>query len=51
MMIMLGLANEVRGWNLQPRTCGNDAVCFKYRQLEKTTGVPYKWTGHNWVIE
>jgi len=49
-IIMLFFAKEASGWALQPRFCQN-YVCYRYEQITEETGVEYKYTGHNWVID
>ena len=46
MMIML--AKEVQGLDLQPRYCGTDFRCVTYRELEKETGVEYVLIDNIW---
>ena len=49
-IIMLFFADGASGWALQPRFC-QDSICHRYEQITKETGVEFKWTGHNWVID
>jgi len=49
-IIMLFFAEGANSGALQPRFC-QDSICHRYEQITKETGVEFKWTGHNWVID